>query len=213
VTIWPQPRIRKLTMAIQPVLIILAIHIGLTLASPQTIPRDGEINDPGGFPGLSYHSKRWEPLCASITQPFDTFALSDYCIEPLNSYTNDTSRTLGLYEQGGTRLEGAIIGGGKELCMCFSVSTIAGTGNDMCFYFGPTGDLDMWWSLQIDYRIASAIQSGSAKALPHCADVNIASLEASWAATAVEPSATGAVSNIGPTTTTTTSTLTPTGVL
>jgi len=196
-------------MAMQ-LLIILTIHIGLTLARPLTIPRDGEINDPGGFSGLSYHSKRWEPLCASITQPFDTYAMSNFCIEPLDRYTNDTSRTFGLYERGGTRLEGAIIGGGRELCMCFSVSTIGGLGNDMCFYFGPTGDFDLWWELHIDYRIASAVRSGSAKALPHCADVDIASLEASWAATAVVPSATGSVSNIGPTTTT--ATLTPTGV-
>lgn len=191
-------------------LFILAIMIGLTLAGSVTIPRDGEINDPGGLPGLSYHSKRWEPLCASITQVFDTFDMSDYCIQPLDRYTNDTSRTFGLYERGGTRLEGAIIGGGRELCMCFSASTIAGLGNDMCFYFGPTGDLEMWWELHIDYRIASSIRSGSAKALPHCADVDIGSLEASWAATAVGPSATGNVTNIGPTTTTTT--LTPTGV-
>jgi hypothetical protein len=195
-------------------LTILAIYIGLALASPLTIPRDGEINDPGGFSGLSYHSKRWEPLCISITQSFDTFDMSNFCIEPLDRYTNNTSRTLGLYECGGTRLEGAIIGGGRELCMCFSVSTIGGLGNDMCFYFGPTGDFNLWWELHIDYRIASAVRSGSAKALPHCADVDIASLEASWAATAVGPSATGSVSNIGPTTktATTTVTLTPTGV-
>ena len=192
-------------MTIQ-LLIILAIHIGLTLATPATIPRDGEVNDPGGFPGLSYHSKRWEPLCASITQVFDTRTMSDYCIEPLASYTSDISRTLGLYERGGTRLEGAIIGGGRELCMCFSVSTIAGLGNDICIYFEPAGGAEMWWSLQSDDRLASAVQSGSAKALPHCADVDIGSLEASWVATAVEPSATGRVSSIGPSPTT------PTGV-
>jgi len=197
-------------MAIQ-LLIILAVHTGLTLASTLTLPRDGEINDPGTFTGLSYHSKRWEPLCASITQVFNTYDMSDYCIQPLSAYTNDTSRTLGLYERGGTRLEGAIIGGGRELCMCFSVSTIGGLGNDMCFYIGPTGDFDLWWELHIDYRIASAVQSGSAKALPHCADVDIGALEASWAATAVGPSATGPVSNIGPSPTTTTATLTPTG--
>jgi hypothetical protein len=203
-------------MAIQLLIILAAIHIlGLTLASPLTIPRDGEINDPGGFPGLSYRSERWEPLCASITQPFATYTMSDYCIEPLDSYTNDTSRTLGLYDRDGTRLEGAIIGGGRELCMCFSVSTIGpdGSGNDMCFYFGPTGDSVLWWDLSIDYRIASSIRSGSAKSLPHCAEVDITSLEASWSATAVEPSVTGAVSNIGPTVTTTTLSLTPTGVL
>ena len=90
--------------------------------------------------------------------------------------------------------------------MCFSVSTIGGLGNDMCFYIGPTGGFDLWWQLQIEYRIASAVQSGSAKALPHCADVDIGSLEASWVATAVEPSATGRVSSIGPSPTT------PTGV-
>ena len=195
-------------MAIQ-ILIILAIHIGLTLAYPFTIPRDGEINDPGGFSGLSYHSKRWEPLCASIVQPFATFDMSTFCVEPISRFTNDTSRTFGLYERGGTRLEGAIIGGGRDLCMCFSVSTIAGLGNDICYYFAPTGDLDMWWELHIDHRIASSVRSGSAKALPHCADVDIASLEGSWIATAIQPSATGPVSNIGPMTTT--KTLTPTG--
>ena len=193
------------------------------MATPSTIPRDGEVNDPSGFTGLSYHSKRWEPLCASITHVYDTGALTDYCIQPLARYTNDTSRTLGLYERGGTRLEGAIIGGGRELCMCFSVSTIAGLGNDICFYFDPTGGVDVGY-----YGLASAYQSGSAKALPHCADVDIGSLEASWVATAVEPSATGPVSSIGPspttttatatlttttaTPTTTTATLTPTGV-
>ena len=89
-------------MAIQLVLIVLAIHIGLALATTLlvTIPRDGEINDPGGFNGLSYHSKRWEPLCASITQIFDTYAMSDFCIQPLSHYTNDTSQTFGLYERG-----------------------------------------------------------------------------------------------------------------
>ena len=208
-------------MAIQLVLIILAIvaaiHIGLALATTLTIPSDGEINDPGGFNGLSYHSKRWEPLCASITQVFDTYAMSDFCIQPLSRYTNDTSRTFGLYERGGTRLEGAIIGGGRELCMCFSVSTIGGLGNDMCFYIGPTGCFDLWWQLQIEYRIASAVQvqSGSAKSLPHCADVDIGSLEASWVATAVEPSATGPILStidLSPTTTVTTATPTPTGV-
>ena len=74
--------------------------------------------------------------------------------------------------------------------------------------------LKLGWQLQIEYRIASAVQSGSAKALPHCADVDIGSLEASWVATAVETSATGPVSTIGlsPTTTMTTATPTPTGV-
>ena len=198
-------------MAIQ-LLIILAIHIGLALAfTILTLPRDGEVNDAGGFTGLSYHSKRWEPLCASINRVFVTSTVSDYCIQPLARYTNDTSRTLGLYERGGTRLEGAIIGGGRELCMCFSVSTIAGLGNDICFYFEPAGGTELWLD-----GLASAVQSGSAKALPHCADVDIGSLEASWVATAVEPSATGPVSTIGlsitTTVTTATLTVTPTGV-
>ena len=203
-------------MAIQ-LLIMLAIHIGLALAfTILTLPRDGEVNDPSGFTGLSYHSKRWEPLCASITQVFDTYAISDFCIQPLSRYTNDTSRTFGLYERDGTRLEGAIIGGGKELCMCFSVSNTVGLGNDMCFYFGPAGDIDLWWTSQDGTRIISSVQYGSAKALPHCADVDIGSLEASWVATAVEPSATGPVSTIGlsitTTVTTATLTVTPTGV-
>jgi len=196
-------------------LIILAIHIGLALIDPLPIPRDGAIDFSdyygSGFPGLSYHSKRWEPLCGSITRPFDTYTLSDSCIGPLNRYSNDTSRTFGLYERGGTRLEGAIIGGGRELCMCFSVSVIAGFGNDMCFYFGPTGSLETGFSRDIiATTLVGAVRSGSAKALPHCADVDIASLESSWSATAVMPSVTpGPVSTIGPTTTT--ATLTPSG--
>jgi len=193
-------------MGIQ-LLIILAIHIGLALADPLQIPRDGEIdfsNYDLSFSGLRYHSNRWEPLCGSITRPFDTYTLSDHCIGPLNRYSNDTSRTFGLYERGGTRLEGAIIGGGRELCMCFSVSAMAGFGNDICFSFGPTGDLETGFSLDlVRFTVVGAVRSGSAKALPHCADVDIASLQSSWSATAVMPSVTpGPVSTIGPTTAT-----------
>jgi hypothetical protein len=161
-----------------------------------------------GYGTTNYQAIRYEPVCGTLddhlTNPFSL----GHCSAAIEVYSNNTKDTLALYDETGVRLMGAIVGGGTDLCMCFALSSTSQPA-DICWWVSGDGQADIWWSLQLDHVVGGSFRPGAAKALPHCGDIDLQAVKQSWSATAVQPSLTESVKQMGPTTTT--STLTPSG--
>ncbi|CAG7847686.1 SubName: Full=Uncharacterized protein {ECO:0000313/EMBL:CCA73376.1} [Serendipita indica DSM 11827] len=172
--------------------------LSFSLAAAE-IARDGLNANIGGWTGLTFQASRYEPLCGSLAStraPADSFT---NCIPAIDSYTNDTQTTLAFYDISGVRLSGTGVGLGKDLCMCFSLSTLSDAEKlDICWHFDGNGVVSRDWQ----YQQVMGSWRTSGKALPHCADVNVPSLQGEWSQTAFMPTYTGVIQtlNLGPTT-------------
>jgi hypothetical protein len=172
------------------------------------LPMNGPVTAIIGYGTTNYQAIRYEPLCGTLddhlTNPFSI----GHCDTAMQVYSNNTKDTVALYDETGVHLEGAIVGGGIDLCMCFALSTTSQPA-DLCWWVSGSGQADIWWSLQLDHVVGGAFRPGAAKSLPHCGDINLDAVKQSWSATAVQPSVTESVKKVGATTTT--STFTPSG--
>ena len=176
-----------------------------------TLPRDGLVTSPIGYPGVTYQSIRYEPLCGTLgtdARFSNPFAIG-HCDSVIDVYSNNSIDRLAFYDESGVRLVGAVVGGGRDLCMCFALGNPDGSAGDICWWFNGDAQVDIWWTLQLDHLIGGAFRPGSAKSLPQCSEVDLDGLRASWSATAVMPSATESVITLGDRTQTTT--FTPSG--
>jgi len=169
--------------------------------SSRQLPRDGIATGILGWPGTSYHAIRYEPLCGTlgtddsfVKRYSSPFALS-HCATAMDAYSNNTVDALGFYDEAGVKINGAIAGAGVDLCMCFSLKNSGGAAADVCWWIDQAGMEQVVWDRRLDYIVAGAFRPGSGKSIPHCADVNITALQASWSATAPQPTATGPVAN------------------
>jgi len=166
--------------------------------SDRQLPRDGVATNILGWPGTNYHSIRYEPLCGTLgtdKRYAAPFSLS-HCASAMDAFSNDTARTLAFYDEAGVRLEGAIVGAGVDLCMCFSLANSATAAADICWWVDGAGMEQIVWNFNLDYIVAGVFRPGSAKSLPQCASIDVTALQANWSATAVQPTATGPVATL-----------------
>jgi len=138
---------------------------------------------------VTYHSVRWEPLCGTVTAASGNLDQGTNCISAMNEYTNDTVTTLAFYDFSGVKLINAGVGLGKELCLCFSMSTVAAAAYNICWAYDAIGQVMTdggGWPI-------TSYRPGASKTLPQCGSVNVDALQASWSLTAVMPQATGPI--------------------
>jgi hypothetical protein len=170
-----------------------------TAGYPILMPLDGAITGITGYPGLSYQAVRYEPLCGTFgtdsryEQPID---ISEYCDPAIEAYAKNED-TIALYDTTGVRLRDTRVGGGIDVCMCFSLERSDSAKGDFCFYVRGTGQADVWWNLHLEHIIAGNYRPNSGKALPQCGSVDLKSLRAAWSATAFQPSVTEVESTVG----------------
>jgi hypothetical protein len=100
----------------------------------------------------------------------------------MEAYSNN-SDAFAVYDESGVRLAGVVIGGGLDVCMCFSLRTAGGSAADMCWFVTGDGQVDIWWQLQLDHLIGGSYRPGSAKSLPQCSAIDLSAAQASWSAT------------------------------
>ena len=172
------------------------------------LPANGAATAIIGYGTTNYQAIRYEPLCGTLDDHYTNPISIGHCSAAMQVYSNNTKDTVALYDETGVRLNGAIVGGGTDLCMCFALSTTSQPA-DLCWWISGDGQADVWWNLQLDHIVGGALRPGAAKSLPHCGDIDLPAVKQSWSATAVQPSATESVTQIGATTTT--SIFTPSG--
>jgi len=166
-----------------------------TNANPQTLVRDGAASGIMGWSGLVYQAARFEPLCGNIGTDARYEAVIDIsgrCTAAMDTFGNDTSATLAIYDSTGTRIEDGIIGNGYETCLCFALSQTGGTEfrGAFCWWVDGSGRGDGWWHLNYDRILAGNYRPNVVQTLPQCKDVNVQELKDGWSATAVQRSAT-----------------------
>ncbi|KAH8676405.1 hypothetical protein BGZ60DRAFT_525855 [Tricladium varicosporioides] len=115
-------------------------------------------------------------------------------------FSNNSVDHLAFYDTTGMRLKNVVVGGGRDLCMCFSLAQGASVTNgikgDIYIYVDGTATAQVWWSGALDHFLASSYRPGAYKALPACGSVDLDSLKASWPAIAAQPSVTEVVSTL-----------------
>ncbi len=112
----------------------------------------------------------------------------------MDTFAN-TADPFVLYDITGVRLEGAVVGDGDEICMCFALA--GETSNSaMCFWVDGSGRADGWWSLWYDRIVAGSHRPNVGKALSQCKDVDLQELKAEWSQTAAQVSVTEAVRTV-----------------
>jgi hypothetical protein len=146
-----------------------------------------------GWPGLSFHTQRYEPICGSIGHSDyyrEKWHWGSYCANAVDSFMIDTDDTVALYEKTGLRLTDTMVGHGKELCMCFALAAMDpdSTTFAVCLYVNPYGAIIVW-DASAGY-IRGSFRPGIDRALPDCEHGNLAKAETQWSATAWMPSPT-----------------------
>ncbi|KAH6666029.1 hypothetical protein B0J14DRAFT_491596 [Halenospora varia] len=168
--------------------------------------RDGAVSDTDliGYSGTNYQAIRYEPLCGTLGTN-DRFKnkidMTEHCTAAMQLFSNNSVDHLAFYDTTGVRLKNVVVGGGRDLCMCFSLAQGASVSNgikgDICIYVDGTATAQVWWSIALDDFLASSYRPGAYKSLPACGNVDLDSLKASWSATAAQPSVTEVVSTLG----------------
>ena len=161
-------------------------QVGVHAALVRALARDGLVSGPAGYPGTVYQAIRYEPLCGTLgdyTTGYVAYGRCDRIV--MDIYSNNTD-TFAIYDESGVRLAGVIIGGGLDLCMCFSLRTTSGSSaSDMCWWMSGDGMQDVLTGVISVPVVAGLYRSGSGKSLDHCGDIDLASAQAAWSATAV----------------------------
>ena len=150
------------------------------------IVRDGLSSALTGYGGTAFQATRYEPLCGTLGEASDrtsSFSIQRCGPVVMNAYSN-ISDPFAVYDESGVRLTSVVVGGGRDVCMCFSLSTASGRAADMCWWVGGDGQVDIAWQLQLDYVITGSFRPGSAKSLPQCSQIDLSAAQASWSATA-----------------------------
>jgi hypothetical protein len=174
----------------------------LPLATAYTyyLHREGAVSDLVGYLGLSYQAIRYEPLCGTLgtDERFDsTIRFGVHCGSAGDAFGNNSASTLAFYDTTGVELQGAIVGNGIPLCMCFALGRSDGFQGNLCLYVDGAGMAEPWWDLHLDDILGGDYRPSSGKSLPLCVGANISSLRKAWSATAVMPSNTGQTSSLG----------------
>lgn len=164
----------------------------------QPMVRDGAVSELTGYPGTTYQAIRYEPICGSIGSgeqyavPIDA---GSRCTAAMNTFGNDTISAFAVYDATGVLLESAdaIIGNGKEVCMCFALAAASGDGmGAICVAIDGTGTAEYSY---MSFIVSDYILDGGyrvvGKALPRCTEVDLQQVKDSWSATAALPTATG----------------------
>jgi hypothetical protein len=152
----------------------------------------------GGLPGyhtLTWQAIRYEPVCgafgpsAAYAEPMNGGNAD--CIAAMDVY-RDNNDTMALYSRDGIRLRDIRVGGGTEVCMCFSLTGKNGGFGDFCVYVGEQG------MALVNSRVLSlSYRPNGQKTLPECGDVDLQAASASWSATAFMPAITERTSIVG----------------
>jgi hypothetical protein len=190
--------------------------------------RDGIVNLKG-FPGTVFQVINYLPVCgtlsSSATKQSDlsgkgpcftlhciirvdwSFSLfADKCTAAISTF-NTSSATAAIYDLSGVE-SGDLPGGGAQLCVCGALGTSDTQSGDpktnglLCVWVDEKGFEEEWWSGWTDTRVASSFQQSSqGKSLPHCNDVDLASMSKESVATR-SASVGSATSGANPTTST-----------
>ena len=149
---------------------------------------------------MAYQAIRYEPLCGNLgTDPrySTSFDISGRCTPAMEAFGN-TVDTVAIYDTTGTRLRGAIVGNGYDTCLCFALGQIGGgLKGGVCVWIQGDGQAEVYWSLPLDYVLASTYRPNINKALPLCKNIDLQAERASWSATAVQAQTTEKVNTIG----------------
>ncbi|KAH8761828.1 hypothetical protein F5882DRAFT_415821 [Hyaloscypha sp. PMI_1271] len=185
--------------------IIILACANVAISTMHLMARDGPVSDIDliGYIGTSYQAIRYEPLCGSLGSDSrfqKTIDMTERCVPAMQLFSNNTVDRLAFYDITGVRLKNAVVGGGHDLCMCFSLaqstSTTSAIKADICIWINSVAQAEIYWRLDVDSFLTGSYRPGAYKALPACGSVDLDSLKASWSATAVQPSVTEIVSTL-----------------
>lgn len=132
------------------------------------------------------------------------------CEAAINQFGNLTDIPVAFYDMTGVELAGIGVGMGKDLCLCFAVDTTQDIAVNICWLFNGIGQLMVQTDANLWNHPVGSHRPGASKHIPRCEDIDVTEVEASWSATAAQPSFSRNIQtvNIGPSTAM--QTLTPT---
>lgn len=107
--------------------ILLLTFANVATSNMQLMARDGAVSDTSliGYIGTSYQAIRYEPLCGTLGSDVrfqKTIDMTDQCVPAMEFFSNNTVDRLAFYDTTGVRLKNVVVGGGHDLCMCFSLA-------------------------------------------------------------------------------------------